>query len=530
MIDGTGARRSGLGRKMAVLSLVVTLLSTGVVALLAYRAETQAGLREVDARLRAIASALPGVATPDAQKRIGAGLMGDAEYRELVQKLSDLSAEAGVHYLYTCIRRGDKILLTTSSATEQEWKEGTYSKPLDAYRLPPPELKKVLEDGHERFATYTDEFGAFRSIFVPVPGNPFYVCGADVQMDDLKRIARENLAFYLGLGLAVALGVGGLGIWLSRRLAAPIRRLTEQVHGFTAQNFTPDAASTEELQTLAEADRTETGELAEAFLIMQTALVDHVEQLKVVTAERERAESQLQIARSIQRGLLPDRAPTVPGFDIAGWCQPADETGGDFFDWMRTKDGSVILVVADATGHGLGPALMAAACRAYARATLVEPGPLAGHFDELNRLMCVDSRDGNFVTFFSARLDEHSGVIQVLSAGHGPALLYRARDASVQQVATHGLPLGVTDSVALEPGTDLSLESGDTLLIVSDGFFEWRNGEAGQFGIERLTAAFMGAAGKPAREIIEALRAALQAFTAGTRQPDDMTAVVIRRS
>src|SRR6185503_6306885 len=108
----------------------------------------------------------------------------------------------------------------------------------------------------------------------------------------------------------------------------------------------------------------------------------------------DRIEYDLRTARSIQMGLLPKNPPDVEGYDIAGWSEPADQTGGDFYDWLELPDGRVLFTIADATGHGIGPALLVAACRAYFRAKATSSDPLERIMAEVDRLIAADVTEG----------------------------------------------------------------------------------------------------------------------------------------
>lgn len=160
--------------------------------------------------------------------------------------------------------------------------------------------------------------------------------------------------------------------------------------------------------------------------------------------EVERLEHDLGIARSIQQGLLPQNPPQLDGFEIAGWNQPADQTGGDYFDWQELADGRLAVSLADVTGHGIGPALVTAVCRAYARASFPSDSELESVMKQLNNLLFEDLPPERFVTFVVALLDPATSEIQLLSAGHAPLLLYTLADDLVPM----GSPLAFFPGVA----------------------------------------------------------------------------------
>lgn len=245
--------------------------------------------------------------------------------------------------------------------------------------------------------------------------------------------------------------------------------------------------------------------------------------------ELERVNHDLDIARSIQQGLMPARAPVLDGFEIAGWNQPADQTGGDYFDWQELPDGRIAISLADATGHGIGPALVSASCRAYARASFLAGGVQDGVLDRLNRLLAEDLESNRFVTFAVVLLDPVSARVKVLSAGHGPLLWYRYATDRVERLEAQGIPLGMIAGISYDNGTEGCLGKGDTLALVTDGFIEWENPEGEEFGVARLEAVLRESRDRTAEEVITSLRAEVAGFCKGTRQNDDLTAVILKR-
>ncbi|MBL9121308.1 MAG: PP2C family protein-serine/threonine phosphatase [Phycisphaerae bacterium] len=532
-VTGVSESRSGIARRIVALAVTAPLVVALVLAAFAASAETAAAMRGVDAKLRAVAAGADALVAADAHARALGNAMDAAECVAQTARLTAVADEAGVTYLYTCVRpnasSGGLVYVELSSQSKEEREKGETPMVMRIYEQPPPELLLSLGDGATRFAEYTDEYGSFRSIFRPVStAHGLVVIGADVPLDDLRAIVRANLLWQAGITIAVLIPVSLGALWIGRRVARPIVELASAVRSFSDDNFQDDAQSIERFERVVKAQSDETRTLAAAILDLRRRLVGHLVALTELTAEKERITAKLNIARDIQRGLLPQESPNISGFDIAGWSEAADETGGDFYDWMETPRGEIVLVVADVTGHGIGPSLMAAVCRAYARATLVESGPIEPLVERLNRLVHGDARSGQFVTFFAGVLDPASRKLSILSAAHGPILVYRASEHRVVETPTHGLPLGVVDDLDSEPGTRLTLDPGDILMVVSDGFFEWANREGEQFGHERLAAALLAASQRSSGEIIDAVRSEVYAFTTGTAQPDDMTALVVR--
>ena len=243
----------------------------------------------------------------------------------------------------------------------------------------------------------------------------------------------------------------------------------------------------------------------------------------------EKLEHDLNVARSIQQGLMPAQPPPVEQFDIAGWNLSADQTGGDYFDWQTLPDGRVVVTLGDSTGHGIGPALLATACRAYSRACFLSGDEMTKVMDRINDLLVADLPSERFVTFVAAVLDPIRSQVQLLSAGHGPLLLYTAADLGIQNINPQGIPLGLLAGMPFESPQEIHLAPGDILLLVTDGFFEWANAEDDQFGITRMEEVIRANSKRPASEIISTLYEAVLNFAAGTKQLDDLTAVVVKR-
>jgi serine phosphatase RsbU (regulator of sigma subunit)/protein-S-isoprenylcysteine O-methyltransferase Ste14 len=243
----------------------------------------------------------------------------------------------------------------------------------------------------------------------------------------------------------------------------------------------------------------------------------------------DRVEYDLNVARSIQMGLLPKRSPTVPGYDIAGWSQPADQTGGDYYDWMELPDGKTLFTIADAAGHGIGPALLVAACRAYFRAVAMHNDPLERITAQVDALLTADVPNGRFITAAVALLDSGENRLSLYSAGQAPMYLYSAASDRVQTFDADEPPLGMRLLNGDSRARVIEFSPGDCLVLVTDGFFECRNPTGEMLGAAPLGEAIQHHHTLAAEPFIRRLYDDLLAFTQGTTQADDITAVVIKR-
>jgi serine phosphatase RsbU (regulator of sigma subunit) len=254
------------------------------------------------------------------------------------------------------------------------------------------------------------------------------------------------------------------------------------------------------------------------------ALQDAENRAKIAQLEHD-----LGIARSIQQGLIPDVPPQADGFDIAGWNQPADETGGDYYDWQQLGDGRIAVTIADVTGHGIGPALCMAACRAYSRAGLLNETDLQAFLHRLNHLLYQDLPPEKFVTLATGVLEPREASLALISAGHGPLLFYSLAEDRFRYFDAQGVPLGLLPQFPYCGPQALRFQQGDILLLITDGFVEWANPADEDFGQARVENVIRACREKPASAIIAELYSAVRKFAESTPQLDDLTALVVKR-
>jgi sigma-B regulation protein RsbU (phosphoserine phosphatase) len=247
-------------------------------------------------------------------------------------------------------------------------------------------------------------------------------------------------------------------------------------------------------------------------------------------AERKLAElaathEQLRLARSIQQSFFPRASPIVPGYDLCGASYAAEETGGDYFDYFPLPAGRVGIVVADVTGHGLGPALVMSQTRAYLRALLSLGLDVSELATRLNDFLAADLPGGRFVTLFLAQLDPRDGSFVYASAGH-QCFLLGPRD-EVQSLDSTSMPLGILPGrvPAARPET---LQPGQMVLFLTDGIAETRSPAGVLFGIERALEVVRAHRQRAASEIVETLYRSTRAFAQDTPQQDDITTVILK--
>jgi len=343
--------------------------------------------------------------------------------------------------------------------------------------------------------------------------NTFWIGVTLPEHDLVGGIAAQRLAL-LGL-LAVIVGIGVVrAILVARRLGRPVEALvreTERIRGGDLEPGEPIETNVIEFRRLARAQ-------------------DHMREDLRARLRLEKLERDLDLARDIQRGLLPTEAPDTPGFVVEGWSQPADQTGGDYFDWMTLPDGRTLVTLADVTGHGIGPALIVSVFRAYIRAAALGlEQALARSIERVNELLLQDLPAERFVTAVIGVLDPAAHELRMIAAGHGPVVFHRAATSRTEAWPADTLPLGIASGLSLGSPRCVRFEPGDVLVVVTDGFFEWANEAGEQYGTTRLVEFVQQHADRGPAELIAELHRSVLAHAASTEQTDDLTAIVIRR-
>jgi serine phosphatase RsbU (regulator of sigma subunit)/predicted ester cyclase len=247
--------------------------------------------------------------------------------------------------------------------------------------------------------------------------------------------------------------------------------------------------------------------------------------------EREHLEQELRVARRIQQASLPMEVPTLEGWQISPYYQPAREVGGDFYDFFELEDGRVGVVVGDATGKGVSAALVAAATSSMVRAVAQalgssSPGEVLA---QVNETLVARIPSNMFVTCFYAVLDPESAGLRYANAGHDLPYLRGRSSNDAEELSARGMPLGLMPEMSYEE-KETVLDAGDSVLFYSDGLVEAHDPQRHQmFGFPRLRALVAGNAEK--LSFVTLLIAELYSFTGEEwEQEDDITLLTLRRS
>lgn len=317
---------------------------------------------------------------------------------------------------------------------------------------------------------------------------------------------------------ALFLVVSGLSLFFSRNITSPVMKLKKgsEALGKGDLEYHVDVRTGDEFE-----------DLADSFNKMASDLKDHIDRLRRTTAEKERMHKELEIARGIQQSILPESPPLVEGIDLAALNIPAQEIGGDFYDFIPLSKDRWGLVIADVSGKGIPAALFMALSRTLIRASTASNPAALEAINQANRMICEDSKTAMFVTLFYAILDAKSRTLTYVNAGHNPPVLFQSESSRVAMLKAHGIALGVVDDAGLE-SSEMELKSGDVLMLYTDGVTEAMNENNEEFGLERAVNLIRDSRMLSAQEMAKMIKDEVMAFSGALPQYDDITLMIVK--
>ena len=245
--------------------------------------------------------------------------------------------------------------------------------------------------------------------------------------------------------------------------------------------------------------------------------------------EGEKMRQALEMAREVQMSTLPAVMPSVPSYDVCGTFRSAELTGGDTFD-LSLVDQGLLIVLGDATGHGIAPALSVTQMHAMLRIAFQLGVDLPTALVQVNNRLTEILADDRFITAFVGLLDPQAHRLHFHSAGQAPIFFYRAAAHACERYKPTSFPLGAMPLKSLRASVVLDMKPGDILVLLSDGIYECENQRGEAFGEARVQDLVATHHGASMAEWLEILFASVTRFTAGAPQADDMTAVVVKRA
>ncbi|WP_321472476.1 SpoIIE family protein phosphatase [uncultured Paludibaculum sp.] len=237
---------------------------------------------------------------------------------------------------------------------------------------------------------------------------------------------------------------------------------------------------------------------------------------------------ELEIARSVQQRLLPQKLPALPGLEFQAYCRPAKFVGGDYYDFVDLPGERLFFTLGDVSGKGIAAAVLMASIQAAIRSQMLHPPEaLSDLVNDFNKAVYSFSTSDKYSTLFCAHLDPSSRRMTFVNAGGCPPMLLRAATGRVERLDAGGCPVGLLGFSRYQQA-EVQLESGDVLLCFSDGISEATNAAEAIWEESELEQILRGVGSASVQAIVESVVAAADAFTGDAEQADDMTVVVMK--
>lgn len=250
-------------------------------------------------------------------------------------------------------------------------------------------------------------------------------------------------------------------------------------------------------------------------------------------AEKRRLDLDLEVAKDIQRILLPSNAPEVNGFEITGLNLAAQQVSGDYFDYIRIDDHHLGVAIADVSGKGVPASLMMAMCRSVLRSESEGRLSAAEVLHKVNQQLYPDIKEDMFISMAYVILGDESDTVTICRAGHDAPMFYSSKDRAITRINPPGMALGIDRGGVFDRLTgDFSqtLESGDCLVLYTDGVTEALDSKGREFGTKRMMQSIQAGASGGAHTILKHLTDDLRKFIGRNPQNDDITLIIIRRT
>ena len=344
--------------------------------------------------------------------------------------------------------------------------------------------------------------------------------GVDLDMNDL--MARRKM-FLIDGGVFVALltlAAMLLTIFCVRRVAIrPIKQLAGAACSFAVDE------DLKNVQNLNIRSNDELGDLAREIESMQSRILDYTDNLTRITAERERASTEMRMATQIQAAMLPSTFPPFPGvtaFDLYAIMDPAKEVGGDFYDFLMPDPNHLVVLIADVSDKGVPAALFMMSSKIIINYRAQLGGTPAEILEDVNRLICRNNKQKMFVTVWLGILDLKTGEMTCASAGHEYPFLRTGGQPFQLYKDPHGLAIGALP-VSRYKNYTINLQPGDALFVYTDGVPEASRARNDFFGLERTAQSLNARPDADAKALLEGVKADIDAFVGDARQFDDLT-------
>lgn len=523
-------RITGLTGKLTLGVVIFGILLGAIISIIGYREFTSVLERQYNDSAYEIAETAAKYLNPDKFEEYLSTGKQDEEYRQIEKRLDDLVDATSTTLIYVAkVDTSDYRTLTyiydsvNSASGFERYPLGYTAIGVDEKYV--NNVRNIITKGEratEYLYSYSEESGAHTTAGIAVydsKGKIVAILGVEKAMRRLENARNTYVKdTLLGVLVAVCLFLLVYSVFLYREVLLPILAVTDEAKRFADSNTPSD-----KLSSIKKND--EIGVLAKAVNKMETDIVEYVENLTMVTAEKERIGAELSIATQIQADMLPSIFPAFPDrpeFDIYATMNPAKEVGGDFYDFFMVDKRHLAIVMADVSGKGVPAALFMVIGKTLIK-DHTQPGRDLGEvFTKVNELLCESNNEGMFITAFEGVLDLVSGEFLFVNAGHEIPFIC-PKDGSYEPYKIRaGFVLAGMEGMRYKCGS-MQLSPGDRLFQYTDGVTEATDKDGKLYGMARLGEILAQNAALPPTELLVKIKEDIDAFVGEAPQFDDIT-------
>lgn len=521
-------------RKLAVVLIAsiiaIIVVLSGIVAVTGYRQFTRVLEQEYNDTAYEVAQTALSYLNPDKFGEYLSTGQTDAEYDEILARLDDLVVTSNCNFIYVGKIDETDYMTTTYiyDSVNPVTGFGRYEFGFEAHDTDPKyveELEHILTTGGraEKYLYSYTESGAHTTAGLAVKdsaGNVVAVVGVEKSMTILENARSTYVQRVAAIAVTmVVLSLVLYFLWINYLLINPIVEITNEARRFANNSETPVSSMK------AVNNRYEIGVLASSIQKMESDIKQYIENLTKVTAEKERIGAELDVAKHIQKSMLPYIFPAFPDrkeFDIYATMDPAKEVGGDFYDFFMVDDRHLAIVIADVSGKGVPAALFMVIGKTLIKDHTQPEADLGEVFTRVNNLLCESNSEGLFITAFEGVLDLVTGEFNYVNAGHEMPFICRAGEEYAGHKIKPGFVLAGMEDMRYRAGS-ITLAPGDKVFQYTDGVTEATDAMNKLYGMERLESVLNANIDMHPSELLPIVKADIDLFVGEAPQFDDIT-------
>ncbi len=523
-------RITGLTGKLTLGVVIFGILLGAIISMIGYREFTSVLERQYNDSAYEIAETASQYLNPDKFEKYLATGEQDEEYRQIEKRLDDLVDATNTTLIYVAkVDTSDYRTLTyiydavNSASGFERYPLGYTAIGVDEKYV--NNVRNIITKGEratEYLYSYSEESGAHTTAGIAIydsRGKIVAILGVEKAMRRLENARNTYVKdVLLGVLVAVCLFLLVYSMFLYRGVLLPILAVTDEAKRFADSNTPSDKLSSIK-------NNDEIGVLAKAVNKMEADIMDYIENLTIITAEKERIGAELSIATQIQADMLPSIFPAFPErpeFDIYATMNPAKEVGGDFYDFFMVDERHLAIVMADVSGKGVPAALFMVIGKTLIK-DHTQPGRDLGEvFTEVNDLLCESNSEGLFITAFEGVLDLVSGEFTFVNAGHEIPFICKKGGSYEPYKVRAGFVLAGMEGIRYQCGS-MQLSPGDRLFQYTDGVTEATDKGGKLYGMCRLGEVLGQNASLPPTELLVKIKEDIDTFVGDAPQFDDIT-------